>query len=231
MTMMLKERMKNSIIKLLIPLSVLIIIITTVRITGLNKHLDQTTLRTWIEGFGSWGPVFYISFYSVAPALFLPGLPITIAGGLAFGPIWGVIYTLIGSTIGASFAFLIARYFVRGQVEKLLKGKLKGIDEGVEKKGWIYVAITRLIPLFPFNLLNYAFGLTKIRFSHYLIATSIFMLPGIIAYVIFGSSILDILRGNLSLEFIIGIILIAILSIMPTIYNKKKKQRQNLYVI
>ncbi len=215
--------LKNNIIKFVIPLSILIIIIATFRISGFNKYLDQTTLRTWIEGYGSWGPVFYISFYSLGTALFFPGLPITVAGGLAFGPIWGIIYTLIGSTIGASLAFLISRHFARRQIEKLLKGKLKSIDEGVEKNGWIYVAITRLIPLFPFNLLNYAFGLTKIRFSHYFVATSIFMLPGIAAYVIFGSSILDIVKGNISLEFIIGIILIVILSTMPAIYKRRKQ--------
>ncbi|HLA48141.1 MAG TPA: VTT domain-containing protein, partial [Nitrospinota bacterium] len=99
----------------------------------------------------------------------------------------------------------------------------KAIDEGVEKNGWIFVAVTRLIPLFPFNLLNYSFGLTKIKFRDYAIASWIFMLPGTAAYTIFSSSLLDAIHGRVSKELIIGIVLLAFISAVPIIYRAKIK--------
>lgn len=198
---------------------------TVVRLTGVGEYLDREKLQAWIEGFGAWGPIVFILIYSIAPSLFLPGLPITIVAGLAFGPFYGTVYTIIGATIGASLAFLVARYFAREHIENLVSGRLKLIDEGVEKKGWMFVAITRLIPLFPFNLLNYAFGLSKVKFTHYVIASFIFMLPGTAAYVIFSSSILDLMKGRISPELIIGLILIVIFSLLPVIYRRYKGRK------
>ena len=217
---------KKSIIKLLIFAAVLAGIITAVKMSGVDQYLDKDKLQGWIKGLGPWGPVLYILIYSITPALFLPGLPLTVAGGLAFGPLYGTIFTIIGATIGASIAFIIARYFAREHVERLVSGKLKTIDDGVEEKGWIYVAITRLIPLFPFNLLNYAFGLTKIKFSHYVLASFVFMLPGTAAYVILSSSLLDILKGKISTEFIVGFMLVLIVSLVPLIYRKVKSKKE-----
>ena len=190
---------------------------------GLAEYLDQDRLRLWIDGFGVWGPFVYMLIYAIAPSFMMPGLPLTVIGGILFGPIWGTIYVLIGATIGASFAFLIARYMGRDWVEGFVKGgKLKDLDEKVKTQGWKIVAFTRLIPLFPFNFLNYAFGLTKVRFSHYVIATFIFMAPGAAAYVIFSSSILDIFKGRVSKEFIIGVVLVISVSLLPILYKKFK---------
>lgn len=194
-----------------------------VRYMGLTRYLDQESLREWIEAYGVWGPVVYMLIYCVAPALMLPGLPITVVGGILFGPFWGVVYVAIGATTGASIAFLIARYMGREWVESVIKeGRLKELDREVEKKGWKIVAFTRLIPLFPFNFLNYAYGLTRIRFSHYLFATFFFMLPGIVAYVVFSSSILDIFKGKVSKTFIAGIVLVLIVSLLPLLYKRFK---------
>ena len=219
-----RESKKKSVIKLLLFVLGLASIIILINLTGVGGYLDKDVIQTWIEGFGYLGPLVYISIYSITPSLFLPGAPLTVAGGVVFGPIYGTIYTIVGATIGASVAFLVARYFARNQVEHLISGRLKELDEGVEKKGWIFVAITRLIPLFPFNLLNYAFGLTKIKFSHYVLASFIFMLPGTAAYVIFSSSFLDILKGQISFEFILGLILIITVSIAPIYYKKTRKE-------
>lgn len=215
---------KQPTVKIFIFAVLIITSIIIIRITGLDDYLDKDKLQTYVKGFGMWGPLLYILIFSIAPSFFLPGLPITIAGGLAFGPIYGTIYTIIGATIGASIAFLVARYFARGFVEGLFREQplLQTIDKGIEKKGWLFVAITRLIPIFPFNLLNYAFGLTKIKFSHYVIASFFCMLPATAAYVVFSSSIFDILKGNISVELIIGIVLIAAVSIIPVIYKKRK---------
>ena len=196
---------------------------------GLSGYLDQEILRAWIAGFGVWGPVVYILIYSVTPSLMFPGLPITVIGGVLFGPFWGVVYVAIGATIGASIAFLIARRMGREWVEGMVKGgRIGEIDERVREKGWRIVAFTRLIPLFPYNFLNYAFGLTSIKFSHYVLATFIFMMPGIIAYVIFSSSILDIFRGGrVSKTFLIGVALVAVVTLLPFLYNRFKGRGMN----
>jgi|SRR3989338_903327 len=218
-----QNNQKSSIIKLSVFFTALFIIIAAVRVSGLDQYLEKERLQNWIRGFGGKGPIAYIILFSITPSFFLPGLPITVAGGIVFGPIWGTIYASIGSTIGACLAFLIARYFARNYIENLLTENFKVIDEGVEKNGWIFVAITRLIPLFPFNLLNYAFGLTKIKFRDYAIASWFFMLPGTAAYTIFSSSLLDAIHGRVSKELIIGIVLIAIISSIPIIYKVRTK--------
>jgi len=207
-------------IKFFLLIAFIIAAIVSIKLSGLDQYLDQERLRAWIEGYGAWGPVAYIIFYSIAPSLMLPGVPITVVGGVLFGPIGGTIYTSIGATIGASIAFLVARYMGRGWVEAMLKGRWRELDAEVERQGWKVVAFTRLIPLFPFNMLNYAFGLTRIRFSHYFLASFIFMLPGVVAYVVFSSSLLGLLKGNVSKEFVIGLILVAVISAIPVIYKR-----------
>ncbi|MEK7851674.1 MAG: TVP38/TMEM64 family protein, partial [Deltaproteobacteria bacterium] len=154
-------------IKILILIAFIIAAVVSIKVSGLDRYLDQERLREWISSYGAWGPIAYILFYSIAPSLMLPGVPITVAGGVLFGPVGGTIYTSIGATIGASIAFLISRYLGRGWIDAKLKDRWKELDAEVERQGWKVVAFTRLIPLFPFNMLNYAFGLTRIRFSHY----------------------------------------------------------------
>lgn len=139
-----------------------------------------------IRALGPWGPVAYIILYLIAPPLFIPGSAITLAGGALFGPFWGTLYTIFGATGGASLAFLIGRYLTGDWVENKAKGFMKRLKDGVEKEGWRFVAFTRLVPLFPFNVLNYAFGLTKIKFFHYVVASFFCMLPGAAAYTFIG---------------------------------------------
>ncbi|MBI3604641.1 MAG: TVP38/TMEM64 family protein [Nitrospirae bacterium] len=191
-----------------------------VRTSGLRDYLEAERLQTWVRSFGLLGPLIYILVFMVAPAFFLPGLPITVAGGVVFGPVWGTLYASLGSTLGAGLAFLISRYFAREQIRELLGPKLLAIDRGVEEKGWIYVAMTRLIPLFPYNLLNYAFGLTRIKFYQYLLASWICMFPATAAYVIFSSSLLDLFKGTIPKELMIGVILFILIALLPVIYRK-----------
>jgi uncharacterized membrane protein YdjX (TVP38/TMEM64 family) len=164
--------------------------------------------------------------YTIAPALLLPGLPITIVGGILFGPFWGVIYTITSATLGACVAFLVARYIARDWVEgKLVSPRWRRLDQGVTDHGWKVVAFTRLIPLFPFNLLNYAFGLTRIKFLHYAITTFLCMLPACIAFIVFSSSLLDVIRGRISPAFIAGLGLIILVSLIPLFYKRYKSKK------
>ena len=201
--------------------------ILAVRMTGAGRYLEQDTLRSLIEGYGVLAPILYMLVYTAAPALFLPGLPITIAGGILFRPFWGVVYTITGATLGACLAFLISRYLAREWIEGKLKSpRWKKLDEGVDRHGWKVVAFTRLIPLFPFNLLNYAFGLTKVKFLHYAVATFICMLPACIAFIVFSSSLLDIVKGRVSPAFVVGAGLILGVMLIPFLYKRYKAAKK-----
>jgi uncharacterized membrane protein YdjX (TVP38/TMEM64 family) len=219
------ERKKGRGVRFLLFL-LIVAIIAVVRETGVTRYLDQQVLKGLIGNYGALAPLVYIFIYVVAPALFLPGLPVTIVGGILFGPFWGVVYAIIGATLGASVAFLVSRYLAREWVERQLRSpKWRRLDGAVERHGWKVVAFTRLVPLFPFNLLNYAFGLTKIRFRDYVIATFLCMLPACIAFIVFSSSLLDIVRGKVSSTFVIGLLLIALVSLIPVLYRRYRAKR------
>ena len=142
-----------------------------------------------IAGLGAWGPVTFIVIYILATILFIPSSLLTLGSGAIFGVFWGSIYVSIGATIGASAAFLVGRYLVRGWVEKRIEGnsKFKAIDEAVAREGWKIVGLTRISPIFPFVLLNYAFGVTQVSFKDYFFPTWIGIIPGTILYVYVGS--------------------------------------------
>lgn len=142
----------------------------------------------WVDGLGFWGPAVFMLGYALATVAFVPGLLLTIAGGAVFGLVWGTVYAWTGATVGAAAAFLIARYAARSAVERKLEGnpRFKAVDRAVGREGLKIVTLLRLSPVFPFNLLNYALGLTDVRFVHYLVA-SLAMLPGTLLYVYTGS--------------------------------------------
>ena len=151
-----------------------------------RNALDLAELDRWVRGAGAWGPAFYMGAYVFAAVLSLPGTLLTLAGGALFGPVWGTFYSLTGATIGATAAFAIARYVASDWVRRRAGGRTRSLIDGVEKEGWRFVAFVRLVPLLPFNLLNYALGLTHIRLAHYVLASYVFMLPGALAYTYLG---------------------------------------------
>lgn len=200
--------------------------IAGIRFAGIQDHFDAETLRGAVASLGPLAPAAYILLYTIAPSLFLPGLPITIVGGILFGPVWGVVYTISGATAGACLAFLISRYVARDWIQARLTGpRWRQLDQNVAKNGWKIVAFTRLVPLFPFNLLNYAFGLTPINFLPYAVTTFFGMLPACIAFIVFSSSLLDLFKGNISPGLIIGILLIIAVSLIPVLIRKFKPGR------
>ncbi len=145
-------------------------------------------LRAWVSGFGPAAPLIYGLAYAVLVVLLVPGSAITIGAGLAFGLGLGTVVVSLASTLGACLAFLIARYLLRSRVEQWLRGrdKLSAIDRAVEQQGWRVVALTRLSPVFPFNVQNYFYGLTGVGFGSYALASWIAMLPGTLLYVYIG---------------------------------------------
>ena len=143
----------------------------------------------WISDLGPWGPVFFILLYILATVFFLPGLIPTMAAGVLFGVLQGTVLVSISSISGATIAFLIGRYLAREWVAGKIQGnqKFEAVDVAVAQEGWKIVGLTRLSPLFPFNLLNYAFGLTQVSLKDYFLASWIGMLPGTVMYVYIGS--------------------------------------------
>lgn len=212
--------------KPLLFLALLVAAVVGVHLSGAAQYLQQEKLQALVASYGALAPAIYILIYALAPVLFLPGLPITIVGGIVFGPFWGVVYTIIGSTIGASLAFLVARYVARDWVASKLTGpKWSKLDSEVAQHGWKVVAFTRLIPAFPFNLLNYAFGLTKVSFVQYAVTSFFCMLPACIAFIVFSSSLLGLIKGNVSPTALLGIGLIVLVSLIPVAYRKLKGSR------
>ena len=143
-------------------------------------------LEAEVRGLGRWAPPAFIALYAAATVLFVPGSVLTLAGGALFGPLWGTLWNLIGAVLGATLAFVAARYVAADFVARRAGTRLKALVEGVEAEGWRFVAFVRLVPLFPFNLLNYALGLTRIRFAEYVLASAICIVPGTFAYTYFG---------------------------------------------
>ena len=182
-----------------------------------RDRLDAAALQQWVQQAGTAGPLLFMAIYAIGTVLFLPGSVLTLAGGALFGPVLGTFYNLTGATIGAVLAFLIARYLASDWVEQKTGGRLKRLKEGVEKEGWRFVAFVRLVPLFPFNLLNYALGLTRIRLPHYLIATYLCMLPGAIAYTYLGYAGREAVAGGESLiqKALLALALLALVAFLP----------------
>lgn len=150
-------------------------------------RLEQTL--DWIGQLGPWGPVLFVMIYATAAVLFVPGSVLTLGAGAVFGVVWGSVYVSIGSTLGATAAFLVGRHLAREAVARKVAGnpRFAAMDKAVANEGWKIVALTRLSPLFPYTLLNYAFGLTRVKLGHYVLASWIGMMPGTVMYVYLGS--------------------------------------------
>ena len=148
------------------------------------------SLLDWTKGLGFWGPLVVGIFYILACVLLLPGSVLTIGSGFLFKLVGGTITVSVASTLGACAAFWVGRTLARSWVERKVAGnpKFAAIDGAVGREGFKIVLLTRLSPVFPFNLLNYAFGVTRVRFGSYALASWIGMLPGTIMYVYFGSA-------------------------------------------
>lgn len=141
----------------------------------------------WVGSLGPWGPVVFIAGYAAAAVLLVPGSWLTLAAGALFGIPWGAAFVMAGATLGAALAFLTGRYLARGLVERRLARdpRFAAVDRAVGEDGFRVVFLLRLTPVVPFNLLNYALGLTRVRFAHY-VAASIGMLPAVLLYVYSG---------------------------------------------
>ncbi|MBF0605727.1 MAG: VTT domain-containing protein [Nitrospirae bacterium] len=190
-----------------------------------RAHLDLARLESLVQEWGGAGMALFVMLYTLATVLFLPGSVLTLAGGAIFGPWLGGLLCLLGATLGAGIAFLIARYLAGAWVAKRAGGVTGRLLAGVETEGWRFVAFVRLVPVFPFNLLNYALGLTRIRFDHYLITSMICMAPGGLAYAWLGHAGREAATGSAD-AVRTGMWALALLSVVLLIPRWVKQARQ-----
>jgi uncharacterized membrane protein YdjX (TVP38/TMEM64 family)/rhodanese-related sulfurtransferase/sulfur relay (sulfurtransferase) complex TusBCD TusD component (DsrE family) len=184
--------------------------------------LNVAALESWIKAAGALGPLLYMAVYAIATVLFLPGSVITLAGGALFGPVWGTLYSLTGATLGATVAFLIARYLASDWVHRKAGGWTKQLIEGVEQEGWRFIAFVRLVPLFPFNLLNYALGLTRIGLLAYVVGSYVFMFPGALAYTYLGYAGREAVAGGEGLiqKGLLALALLGLVAFLPSLIKR-----------
>lgn len=174
----------------------------------------------WVNGLGVWGPLVFILGYAAAVVCFVPGSVLTLAAGAIFGLRAGVVIVFAAAVLGSSAAFLVSRYLARGAIERRLAGNARfaAIDRAVGAQGRRIVFLLRLSPVFPFTLLNYALGLTRVRFADYLLA-SIGMLPGTLLYVYYGKLAGDVaaLAGGAAVEKGAGYYAVLAIGLLATI--------------
>jgi uncharacterized membrane protein YdjX (TVP38/TMEM64 family) len=171
-------------VRVLVGVAALALLIVVGRVAG--GSVPQ--LAAWVEGLGLWGPVAFVAVYAVATVAFVPGSVLTLAAGAIFGLAAGTLWVFIAATIGAALAFLVSRHLARAAIEQRVAGdaRFAAVDRAVAERGLAIVTLLRLSPVFPFNLLNYALGLTRVSFRDYLIG-SVGMLPGTLLYVYYGA--------------------------------------------
>jgi len=174
----------------------------------------------WVDGLGVWGPIVFVLGYALAAIAFVPGSLLTLAAGAIFGLARGAIYVFIAAVLGASGAFFVARYLARAAVERRLAGnpRFAAIDHAVGAEGRKIVFLLRLSPVFPFNLLNYALGLTRVSYRDYLIA-SVGMIPGTLLYVYYGKLAGDVaaLAGGAAVPKGAGYYAVLVLGLVATV--------------
>src|SRR5262245_45305059 len=209
--------------RLLPRLALVLLVVAAAGLAVLYRDdISLDRMDRWLGSLGAWGPVGYVVLYALATVVFVPGLVFALAGGALFGALWGTVWNLAGATLGATLAFLVARYVARDWVARKAGGLLKRLFDGVDAEGWRFVAFVRLVPLFPFNLSNYALGLTGIPLRHYVLATVVCMAPGAVAYTWLGYAGREALSGEAdAVRYgLLALGLIAAIAVLPRLIKR-----------
>jgi uncharacterized membrane protein YdjX (TVP38/TMEM64 family)/rhodanese-related sulfurtransferase len=188
-------------------------------------HRDMLALESIqpaLRVLGIWAPIGFILIYATATVLFFSGAILSLAGGALFGPLWGTAWNLAGATLGATVAFLLARSIAGEWAARRLGGRLRRLVDGVTEEGWRFVALMRLVPLVPFNLLNYAFGLTGISLPAYVLTSATCMLPGAVVYTWLGYAGRSAAAGDISaLRYgLLGLGGLAMIAFLPRLFRR-----------
>jgi uncharacterized membrane protein YdjX (TVP38/TMEM64 family) len=187
-----------------------------------DGHLTAAAVEAWVASLGVWAPVGFVALYALATVAMAPGSIFDLLGGALFGPYLGALLNLAGGGFGAALAFLVARYIARDWVQSRAGPRTKGIMQSVDDDGWKFVAFVRIVPIFPYNVMNYLLGLTHIPFHHYILATLVFMAPATIIYTYIGHASRQAIAGNTdNLHYaLLALGLLAVLLVLPRAYKK-----------
>lgn len=191
-----------------------------------NGYVSMDGIVAFLHEHPVLAPLLFMFVYAIGPSVFLPSLPLTLGAGFLWGPFWGVVFSITGATTGASIAFLLARYVMHDAVKNRFgQERWQTLSRRVEQHSWKAVAFARLVPIFPFPVLNFLFGITPISFFHYVWSSFVFMLPACIAYAAFGSSMGElILHGNIE-GLIIGMVIASAALLLPLLLKPAVKSR------
>jgi uncharacterized membrane protein YdjX (TVP38/TMEM64 family)/rhodanese-related sulfurtransferase len=197
-----------------------------------RERLDPSALEAAISALGWWAPFAHVALFAIGTVLFVPGTLFGLAGGALFGPVWGTLLNLAGATLGATAAFLAARYLAPDWVRAKAGGKLERLVSGVEAEGWRFVALARLVPLVPFNILNYALGLTRIPLIAYVAASFICMVPGTLAYTWLGHAGRGAAAGNTAAVRygLLALALLAAIALLPRLIRRWQGEQKLRWV-
>lgn len=213
-------------------LIILLYIFTPLRDFFSRDNFDH--LRLWIQEKGAWAWFVFILMYVGSSIFCLPGSVLTILSGALFGIIFGTLFVMIGSNVGALCAFFIGRFFGREIVEKWIGGRFEKLNQGIASHGFYTVLWLRLFPLMPYNFLNYALGLTKVSLKDYIFANLLGMFPGIFVYVSLGNAATHVSLSDPKIWTKIEVwgpfLLVILLSLLPRLFKKKKKDLEKLAV-
>lgn len=192
-----------------------------------REIISLGTIEPAIRSAGIWAPLGFVAIYATGTVLFFSGALLSLAGGALFGPVWGTVWNLLGATLGATIAFLLARGIAGAWVAQRLGGRLRRLVDGVSAEGWRFVALMRLVPLVPFNLLNYALGLTSISLPVYVLASLVCMLPGAIAYTWLGYAGRSAAAGNMfALRYgLVGLGVLAMIAFVPRLLRRLRARK------
>lgn len=185
--------------------------------TALFNGLTPTDIQNYVSSFGIYAPIIYIVLFTVVPLTLFPDAILAIASGMAFGLIGGFTYTMIGALCGATLAFYLARSLGREVLKPLIGDKLNKLESKIEHNGFIVVLLLRLIPLFPFDIISYSAGLSKVKYKDFILATVVGTIPGIFVFTNIGDKSLDIGSD----AFYVSLVLLVLLLLFSLTLKKK----------
>ncbi len=193
--------------------------------TNVRNDLSVEQLRVTLYSYGFWGPLLFILFFAVLTTLFIPATLFTIPSGIIFGIWWGTVLSVLGATLGAVISFFISRFLGKEFIAKLLErtylNKIIKIDYELEEHGFHHTLILRLMPFVPFVFLNYALGVSRIRFKDYFLATLLGLIPTIFIFSYFGASLASLNWISIT----VSVVLLAIVFLAGRYFRKKKLKK------
>ena len=217
---------------------VVLLIVTTALLgtaiwVGFNLDaLEPQRIADTLGTYGALAPAAFAIARVAGAVLLLPGAVLAIAAGMLFGPLWGAVFNVLAATVGAVLAFAIARFLAPNWAARAVEGRvgLTAMMQAIETEGWRFVAFVRLMPVLPYNLLNYALGLTSIRLSHFTLATLVFMIPIDVAYSYLGYAGYQALSGETGAmrSALIAVGVFAALLFVPPFVRRYRRKREAL---